>query len=102
MDLALAVKNPISDAIRVPFCHEGALAPLCLPLDDSLVALVLLAALICTGVESRPWWAPTFPGGTWADWGDKGFAKSFLMLQHRPQSFWSCASSDIHVACGNP
>lgn len=55
MDLALAVKNPISDAIRVPFCHEGALAPLCLSLDDSLVALVLLAALICTGVESRPW-----------------------------------------------
>lgn len=73
-------------------------------LDDSLVALVLLAALIYTGVqgfESPPWWAAIFSRGKWTHWGDKWLAKLFLMLQDCRQSFWSCASCDIYVAYGS-
>lgn len=50
MDPALAVKTPISDAIRVPFCHEGCWHR-SVSLGDSLAALVLLAALMCAAVQ---------------------------------------------------
>lgn len=70
-------------------------------LDDSLVALVLLAALIytvCTALSLLPDGLPPSPGASGQTGVTKGLQSYSLFC---PRSFWSCASCDTYVAYGN-